>query len=103
MEEWLLVDLAPSGSAGFTRDDDLVKSLFDKFQVDSGWTLLSPPLEMLEHRHLDFAEILGNANGEIEKIPLPKLRELARSRGFPALHRKSPLAEAHSADLEICS
>ena len=88
MDEWLLVDLAPVGSSGFTRDGEILRSLFDKFPVDSGWTVLSPPLEVLEHRHLDFAEIFEEACRDLQKIPIQKLKEFAKSRGFPAIHRK---------------
>jgi hypothetical protein len=88
MDEWLLVELAPVGSAGFTRDGDILRSLFDKFPVDSGWTLLCPPLEILEHRHLDFSVLLDSANHDLHSIPLAKLREFARVRGFPAIHRR---------------
>ena len=88
MDEWLIIDLAPVGGSGFTRDGEILKNLFEKFPVDSGWTVLSPPLEILEHRHLDFAEIFEEARQDLQKIPKQKLCEFARSRGFPAIHRR---------------
>ena len=75
--EWQLVDRHPS----LTRSDRTLLSLFESFPIDSGWTVLQPPLTAITSNE-EFDLAVKKA-GFIENLSRNSIAQLIRNSGIP--------------------